>query len=298
MDAYRVESRADDSRNNGWIAMLVLSLVLHSGVFSAIFLVPNSFPSRRITGPVYEVNLVEMPVRKDPVKAAPTAPGRTVVRTSSPVVKDTTPAKRIAAPKPEDTPVVVAKRIVEKKPEKPAIAPTKLIDKAVARVEKSIKPRKKDAARLINEAVARIERKVDEEKQQEDHIGSAIAKLETTQPSAPVEGPAGAAAGTAIRIRLYQMKVEDRIKGNWTYPAALDGSNGSKTLEAIVLVLVKSDGSIEDYSLKTPSKNPLFDQSALKAVERSNPLPPFPEGYRKTSDEIEIKFNLKDLEET
>jgi colicin import membrane protein len=48
---------------------------------------------------------------------------------------------------------------------------------------------------------------------------------------------------------------------------------------------------------KTRSSFPLFDQSVLRAVERSDPLPPFPEGYMKTSEEIEINFNLKELEE-
>jgi colicin import membrane protein len=44
------------------------------------------------------------------------------------------------------------------------------------------------------------------------------------------------------------------------------------------------------------STDVLFDESVSKAIERSNPLPPFPEGYRKTNEELEINFNLKDLE--
>jgi len=48
---------------------------------------------------------------------------------------------------------------------------------------------------------------------------------------------------------------------------------------------------------KERSGDTIFDQSVLKAVEKSDPLPPFPEGYIKSYDDIEITFNLKDLEE-
>jgi colicin import membrane protein len=40
----------------------------------------------------------------------------------------------------------------------------------------------------------------------------------------------------------------------------------------------------------------LFDESVLKAIERSNPLPPFPDSYRMSQDELQITFNLSDLE--
>jgi colicin import membrane protein len=89
------------------------------------------------------------------------------------------------------------------------------------------------------------------------------------------------------------VEVETKIKGNWSYPVALQIQ---KDLEAVVVLKVKSDGTILRSQLKKRSSNPVFDQSVLKAIERSDPLPPFPEGYRKSHDEIEITFNLKDLE--
>jgi colicin import membrane protein len=61
--------------------------------------------------------------------------------------------------------------------------------------------------------------------------------------------------------------------------------------------MVKRDGSILKTEIKKRSSDDMFDQSVIKAIERSDPLPPFPEGYRKSYDEIEINFNLKELEE-
>jgi len=59
--------------------------------------------------------------------------------------------------------------------------------------------------------------------------------------------------------------------------------------------VVKSDGSIGKTTLKKRSASPIFDDSVIKAVERSNPLPPFPEGYKRSQDEFVFNFNLKDL---
>jgi len=44
------------------------------------------------------------------------------------------------------------------------------------------------------------------------------------------------------------------------------------------------------------SADVLFDESVSNAIDRSKLLPPFPEGYRITHEELEINFNLKDLE--
>ena len=62
------------------------------------------------------------------------------------------------------------------------------------------------------------------------------------------------------------------------------------------MVRVKNNGAILESWFRKRSSNVIFDQSVLKALERSDPLPPFPEHYRKTYDEIEINFNLRELE--
>jgi colicin import membrane protein len=59
---------------------------------------------------------------------------------------------------------------------------------------------------------------------------------------------------------------------------------------------VKRNGTIMKTEIKKRSSNPIFDQSVIKAIEKSDPLPPFPEWYKKSYDEIEINFNLKDLQ--
>ena len=96
-----------------------------------------------------------------------------------------------------------------------------------------------------------------------------------------------------LQIRLYQIEVESWVKSKWAYPTA---ARNARALEAVVVLKVKNDGTVQKSWFEKRSNDPVFDQSVQKAIERSNPLPPFPESYRKSYEEIEIIFNLKDLE--
>lgn len=271
MEALWVESNSNDLMEPRWTRVVILSLIFHLAIFSIILFVPESMPTRRISGAVYEVSLVEMPKGKRQA----IRPGTEVkIPKGIRVSKKVTPAKRISRAKKREKTVVIGKRAIKRKRRK---------------VEKN-------ASKLIDRAVAKIERKVKAEKK--DHIGQAITKLKGRLKGKTGEEPKGGYPDTGIIIRIYQMEVENRIKGNWSYPVALLSPESRKDLEAIVVVKVKSNGKILKFWIKKRSSNLMFDQSVIKAVERSDPLPPFPEGYRKTHDEIEINFNLRELEES
>ena len=253
-----------------WSPVIILSVVFHLAIFSSILFIPDSFSARRsFDGIIYEVNLVEMPGGGGAKTMGGAAPKPEAVS------KPDTQAKRIEeVPKREEKPVVIAKKTLEKETppvEKPKELPADLLNKALSKIEKKVKT--------------------------EEHLDKALSSLEnraggrkgTGQPGGT--GGGGPPGGTAMQI--YQMEVESLIKSNWHYPAALESR---KDLEAIVVLAVKSDGTILKTRFEKRSADVLFDESVSKAIERSNPLPPFPEGYRMTHDEIEINFNLKDLE--
>lgn len=261
-----------------WSPMVVLSVAFHLAVFLVILFVPETLPARRsFDGVVYEVNLVEMPGGGTPsgAKGVPAQPAQKAV----PVVKKETPAKRIPeAPKREEKPVVIAKKTLDKPAppaEKQKVSPSDLIDKAISKIESQVK--------------------------KEEHLDRALAKLESKAgeskgDSTPVSGGGGLLGGGqpgGTAMQIYRAEVESLIKSNWHYPVAMDNQ---KDLEAIVVLMVKSDGNIMKSRFDKRSQNVLFDESVLKAIERSNPLPPFPESYRKSYEEFEISFNLKDFE--
>jgi colicin import membrane protein len=260
-----------------WGPMVGISFAFHMAAFITIVLLANSGPSiRPFKGVSYTVNLVELPGGGLPTRT-PGPPAAPEAKPESAQPKETK-AQRIEEPKRVENPVVISKKTMEKptpQPVKPKESPTDLINKAISKIQQKAKT------------------------ENVDHLNSAIAKLQskTKTEQKPGGGGGGGSEGIGQGISggpmaLYQMEVEAWIKRNWSYPIAMD----KKKLEAVVVLMVKQDGAIMKTRLDKRSGNALFDESVLKAVERSNPLPPFPDSYRKSYDEIEITFNLKDLE--
>lgn len=272
-----------------WRTMVTISLVLHLAVFSSIFFVPEHVPTRRIRGTVYEVNLVQLPTRKPArvEESAKAKAGKAVISS-----KKATPAKRINRPKKTEKAVVIAKRTLstqKKKTKKPAVLPSKRIEKALSKIEKKVKSQE-DASKRIDRALSKIEKKVKAE--EDDHVSRAISELEHRGVGSPTKGFAGGPPVTGIAIEIYRRDVEDWIKSHWAYPVALN----KEDLEAIIVVKAKSDGSILKWWFTKKSSNVMFNRSVLKAVEQSDPLPRFPPGYRMTHEEFEITFNLMEME--
>lgn len=280
MEVLQAKTSPDELEGPRWSRVIILSLLFHIVIFSVILFVPDSIPTRRISGAtIYEVNLVEMPgkSRSIPPKRSNAKTARAV--TSS---KESTTAKRISRPSKEEKPVVIGKRVVKRKKEKrrevkkakkPRVSPSRLIDRAVSKIEKKVKAKKND------------------------HLAQAISKIQAQAEGAAEKGSVRGNAQNGITIRMYQMAVEEQIKSNWSYPVALISPKKLKELEAIVVIKVKENGTIMKSWFMERSSNSIFDGSVLKAIERSDPLPPFPEGYRKSYDEIEIRFNLSELED-
>ena len=281
MERLQVKTMSDRSRELRWGRFIFLSLLLHLCALSLLLFVPDSASTRKISGPtVYEVNLVNLPAAKSkaPAKAVQSEAATKKVTDSKKAVA----AKRISTPPKKEKPVIIGKRTVERKksapkktpkPKKPKVSPSKLIDQAVAKIKRNVKTNKND-----------------------QHLDRAISNIQNSVKKSGTAGSGGAPA-EGIAIRIYQMEVEEQIKSNWQYPVALTSPSKRKDLVATVVVKVRQDGTILKTWFIDRSGNAIFDASAIKAVERSNPLPPFPEGYNKRQDEMEIRFNLSELEE-
>lgn len=252
--------------------MVVLSVAFHLAIFLAIIFVPDSIPARNIPGVVYEVDLVELPPSRISKQSVSSSKG---VKLSSPTKKKTTESRRISSPQKKEKPLIVAKRTLDTKKIKPKVkrlSSTQLIDKAISKIEDRVK-----------------------KEEQEKHVDRAIEELEKKESNAGQGGPrvGGGSAVEGVSMSIYRAEVYTHIRSNWSYPIAL---SESKDLEAIVVIHVKNTGEIINFRFKKYSSDHTFNDSVLKAIERSDPLPPFPETFRRRDEEIEVNFNNKDLE--
>ncbi len=256
--------------------MFIFSFLLHLGVFCLVLFIPDSIPTRTRPGVVYQVDLVELPSKKVAHKKGT---GKKISSKKGRVIKKKRKStKRVGRLKAREKPIRIAKRTVKTKKKRPRKieSPEKLLNSALAKIEKNVQHEEKHDA-ILNKAIERIKTKVAEE------------------PGAKATPGTGGAV-TGITIQIYRMEVETKIKNNWAYPVALSDPKSIENLEAVVILTVRRDGSIIKSEIKKRSGNPIFDESVLKAIERSEPLPPFPEGFLKSSEEIEINFNLRELQ--
>ncbi len=265
--SFKVNSGVKEER---WVWMMALSFCFHISVLSITLFIPQTaipFPS--IEERVYHVELVG-----SPSGVGSGAKARGVAKRKTSHIFDAK-TRRIAIKK-KKTALIVAKRVSPIAPERnKAYPPSELIDSAISKIERRVKEEKPTQPEKI---LDKIERDTKD-----------LFKGEKG-------GISGTSSYTGATIQLYQMEIESTIKNNWSYPVALlNLKRGKKIPEAVIIVTVRSDGKILKTRFKRRSKDTLFDDSVLKAIERSDPFPEFPPGYWKSYDEIEINFSLKDL---
>ncbi len=78
----------------------------------------------------------------------------------------------------------------------------------------------------------------------------------------------------------YISMVVNKIQQHWIFP-----ETGDKDLLAVISIRIARDGRITVDKIEKSSGNPLFDRSALRAINSASPLPPPPEEI-----EIGVRF--------
>jgi len=282
-----------------WGTVVAVSVIFHATVFAAGLFFQGTWHSSSLNRPaIYNVNLVEMPSDSREKASEPALQPETTVTPA--VIAEPKPAERVSIPpasQKAEAPktLVVAKKVVEKpeiKKDPPKENPSNNFDKAIAKLEQNVK--KQESSDHLTKAISNIQKQVGSNQQSQDHLSKSIAKLEQTATASSGGSSRDSGAGITLGGHLYALQVEEKIKSCWNYPFERSGQN--QNLEALILVRVSRDGSVLALSLSKSSGDKRFDESALNAVERAKPLPPLPTGYHKTVEELELNFNLKDIE--
>ncbi len=173
------------------------------------------------------------------------------------------------------------KKASDKKKEKKPIVkpkpkdPDKTLEKARENLEKKIDNQNKSA---IAEALSRLEKKV--QGQGEKKQG------EKTQASSFGAGKKG-----YTPIDLYKVVLGSEIEQNWVFNDIL--ARLDQNLEVRILIKILKSGEIRDIIYETRSGNHYLDESAKKAIKKTNPLPPLPSGMH--SYDVVVIFTPKGL---
>ena len=200
--------------------------------------------------PSYSVDLISLPAPKPapvakPVPVVKTAP-KEVKKQSQPA--ETKPAKPTAAPPPLET-------LEELKPSG---------GDETARLERRRKIEGLEMeARRLYESFSSEENITTEDRTQPDETGAVGPPL--------ANAPTGGNDITAnIRFKAYYDRIWAQIKSSWVLP---EGVTAKVSLITVVRIRIAASGEIEQSWIEERSGNDYYDQSALRAIRKANPLP-------------------------
>ncbi len=234
------------------------------------------------------------------VKGPPKAPSMInvqLVSLESPAMAAAAPSSA-PAPAPAPTPPAPFPEPVAvqaKKPEKTVPVGPKAVKK-----KRSLKKKTYQAEKIVRSALKKVEKRVETAKP--DPIQQALdniqARLRNTAPPArqTSRGEGGAAGTAGVRggqpasdlKQAYQVEVAFFIQSNWAFSEQLAG--GEKNLQNEVAFKILRNGEISDIWFDRRSGNRHLDDSAYKAILKSSPLPPIPEGIREPYITLGLRF--------
>ncbi len=261
-----------------WIGF---SAFCHLLLLAALVLVPEIAPARKLSGSVVNVSLVSLTSRGQP----------------PPQVRQTTP-KSVKKTAPTAPP----SQTVEKVPQQDARPAPK----------KSLKHQTYNSTKVVKSAVSELEKKVEETRPSSldealNRLKSEVDQADTNprQPEAPAvetemqRGSGGTAATglpgaeTSDRIRIYQAEIAYQIQKNWAFSEQMAGMHDE--LEAVLAITILPNGGIKDIWFDQRSGNRHLDESAYRAIKKSDPLPPLPVGLFKSEYTVGLKFGPKGI---
>lgn len=128
------------------------------------------------------------------------------------------------------------------------------------------------------------------------------AKEPARAPQREVENTTGAAAVGAsglsaevgvddanFEFTYYLIALRNRIGQNWSAPAGVTASG--QAVRAVVYFRIRRDGGVTEARVEQSSGIAFFDQSALRAVTISDPVPPLPMGF--TGPTLGVHFGFE-----
>ena len=103
-------------------------------------------------------------------------------------------------------------------------------------------------------------------------------------------GGHGMGGGTQASIEFiaYRNALEKHIKSGWRW------ITGTNKLTNTILIKIEPTGKIESAVILTPSGNKFFDESALRAIIKSSPVPEPPASLYQQFKEVRITFDSAD----
>ncbi len=120
--------------------------------------------------------------------------------------------------------------------------------------------------------------------------GSGTGSGSVGSPSGGSSWGSSSGGSFALESKLndYYSTIWAKIKKEWTLPGGLP--KGKTDLETIIVVIIERDGKIKKSWFEKRSGNVHYDQMAMRAIKKAEPLPPIPDEFSDDAFELGIRF--------
>jgi colicin import membrane protein len=180
------------------------------------------------------------------------------------------------------------------------------IAKKKKKVKSSLKKRTYKSALVRKNAIKQIESKVKQEKADPlaevfERLRKEIKKAEAgkhgnKKPEKNIRSESfkGIAGKKRLElINIYRVDVAYQVQKNWAFSEQLAG--GRNDLVAEIAFKIMPDGQINDIWFDKRSGNIYLDESAKKAIMKTNPVRPHPKGINKPYVIVGLRFTPKGI---
>jgi colicin import membrane protein len=272
------------------IYFIAISAVLHLVFMAGIILAPALAPAKRYIPTVVNVSLVSLP-----------ALGNPTVETAGPEKQEVQepPAEKVEI-KPEPVEPPPPPPPPPKPVEKVSIEPVPKVSKTP---KESLKHKTFKPSTVVKESVTKLAKEVEEKRPPtlDDTLKRLKREVESTakNPRSGATGPVGTPDGRTgrsgmtsaqeqDRVRIYQAEIAYQVQKNWAFSEQLAGARAD--IEVALGIKIAADGEISDIWFDQRSGNRHLDESAYRAIVKSNPLPPFPQGLFGSQYTVGLRF--------
>ena len=255
-----------------------VSTICHLIFFMVFIVISGRVEDRKSVPHVINVSMVALPMEETGTREKLRTPEK-------PSVSEIVPKARTKIePRAAKTVSVAPKKNVKTSLKKKTFKSSKVLKSAIDRIEKTIEQTRPAP---LKEAFERLEQEV-AKKEAVDHVEPEALKGEPGLSSRP---PAGSGAGikkTLELINIYRVEIAYRVQKSWAFSGQLAG--GGENLQTSLVFKVMPNGEIKDIFFTDRSGNSYLDESAYKAIVKSNPVDPHPEGISKPYVNVGLRF--------
>ena len=278
----------------------IISITVHLIFFAWVVLKPATMPDMPFErDQVIDVSMVTMneaagpaPVAKQAGENKSTAapkPEPPQKADDEPTPEDAVPIPSEPEPPPEEAaPVEPVKPKVKTSLKKKTFKPKK-VKKPVQKVAQKKEPPK---ANPVSDALKRLQQKV----QQDEKSGRYNASESSFAGQQTGGQGSGGATGRRRRelIDQYRVEISLLVQKNWAFSEQLAGQD--QNLMASLVFKVMPNGEVRDIFYIDRSGNQYLDDSAYKAVVKTNPVPPHPKGLIESFVDVGLRFTPKGVQ--